>query len=322
MTEQKIIAVSSISELTDYNMTDICTAVGVFDGVHLGHRALLTALVENARRLSATPVAVTFSPHPREVLFPSAAPRLLLPPERRIKLLHEYGAKAVVTLNFTKELSTTPPREFVKNFLMAQNVKLRGICVGSDWRFGAGANGDAQYMKKLAAEFNFDFIPVPELVHDGETVSSSLVRANLSEGYIRRANQLLGRNYTLCGKIAHGMHIASSKLDCPTANLEIQYGIIPPIGVYASIASVKGRRFRAITNIGTSPTFDSYGKPENVRIEVHLLDGQYSLYGENLELELVRRIRSEIRFDSPETLKKQIQNDIAKAREFLEKEKI
>lgn len=323
MTDQKIISVSSIVELVKYNLTDICVAVGVFDGVHSGHRKLLQTLTEMALRLNAEPVVLTFFPHPREVLFPGNAPHLILAPERRIKLLHEYGARAVVTLPFTLELASTSPREFIEKCLFADGINLRGVCVGKDWHFGAGGRGDTKFMSELAKEKHFEFVAVDELLEtDGRVVSSSLVRSALSEGFIRQANSLLGRHYTLCGKVEKGYHIATDTLACPTANLNVEYGIVPPIGVYASIAVIDGKRFPAVTNIGTAPTFDSHGIPGKVRIEVHLLGVKYDLYDKEMELELVRKIRDEKRFESTDALRQQIEDDIQKAAEYLEKEQL
>jgi len=310
---------SHIQELTHCGITRAAVAIGVFDGVHRGHQKLLTELLSVASELNADPVVMTFFPHPRSILSKNP-PNLLYPPEEKIRLLHDYGIKAVVTVNFTRQFSQLTPDQFLKQSVFAGTVPVPAVCVGKHWRFGAGAAGNAEYLERVAAEKHFRFRAVDELcMEDGQVVSSTAIREAVSAGRLDRAEQMLGRRYTLSGTIISGYQNAREKLHTPTANLQIEYGILPPCGVYAARAYLSEREhFAAAVNIGVSPTFqEEYGEIPP-RVEIHLLDGfQGDLYGRKMQLELAGFIRKEIRFPDIPSLKKQIGCDIEKIKHIL-----
>ena len=296
-------------------------AVGVFDGVHRGHQKLLTELLSVASELDAEPAVMTFFPHPRSVLSENP-PALLYPPEEKVRLLHQYGIKAVVTVNFTRQFSQLTPDRFLEQSVFAGTVPIPAICVGKHWRFGAKAAGDAQYLQQMAAERHFRFCAVDELcMEDGQVVSSTAIREAIASGDLDRAERMLGRRYTLSGTVGSGYQVAGEKLQTPTANLEIRHGVLPPYGVYAATAHLSEREhFAAAVNIGTAPTFrEQYGQIAP-RVEVHLLSGfRGDLYGREMHLELAGFIREEIRFPDVESLKEQIGRDIEQIKGILER---
>lgn len=310
MTDKNIICTDRIDALGTYGISRISVAIGVFDGVHAGHRKLLARLREIAAETGSVPVAVTFSPHPRQVLQPDSAPTLLLPNDEKIRRLTENGVQAIVTIPFTREFAAKEPEDFIADCLKSDGITLCGVCVGKKWRFGAGGRGNAGLLTDLASRHNFLFSPVDEVEIRGETVSSSSIRAAAAAGDLEKATCFLCAPYAIYGSVIHGEHVASTKLHTPTANLDLQAGVLPPNGVYAARVHLENACFRAVVNIGSAPTFDSYGKKDLVRVEAHLLDSDLELYGKNIAIEPVRFLRQEQRFASPEDLKEQIRKDI------------
>ncbi len=311
-----VIEVTSLDALAAHGMQRVVIAAGVFDGVHLGHQLLLKEMLLLSQRKDAVPVAFTFFPHPRAVLCPEKAPALLYPPEKKRELLASYGVRAVVTVPFTRQFAALAPEDFIKDTLISSRVELCGICVGSDWHFGAGGKGSARELREFAENGHFAFRTVDELHLHGQLVSSTSIRRALAAGRLDEAAEMLGRRYTLSGTVKSGHHIASTRLDCPTANLIPDGGVLPPCGVYAVRAKHDGKWFPAAVNIGFSPTFD-YGDVKAPRIEVHLLDFHGDLYGSALEIEFMRYLREERSFASPEALKVQIGHDIEQIRHYF-----
>ena len=291
--------------------------LGVFDGVHLGHRRIMAELQEMAVRCNAIPAAVTFYPHPRAVLCPDDPPQLLLPLEERLRLLRNAGARLTGVIDFTQEFSCVEAEDFLNHLLNDSGFRLAGICVGSRWRFGRGGLGDRELISRFAAEKKIEFSPCQELVIGGETVSSSAVRRSTAAGYLEHARAMLGRAVRVFGKVRHGNQVAGSVLSAPTANLDITCGVLPPDGVYSGRVKVGSCWYPAAVNIGFSPTFQVNRR----RVEAHLLDFSGSLYGEELELELLNFLRKEQTFPSPEELMKQIKLDIARVRKDFENER-
>ncbi len=292
-------------------------AIGVFDGVHKGHRKLLAEAVHLAAGLDAVPVALTFDPHPRSVLHPSAPVVLLMDLAERIRLLRENGMAMAAVADFTPEFANTLPQDFLE-ILFAEVPRLAGVVVGSRWRFGKGGAGDVELLAQYAAQKDFVLSAVEELVINGQTVSASTIRRLIASGKLEEAAELLGAPYTLAGTVANGYGIAGSKLDCPTANIEISAGVLPPDGVYAGSVKVDGKTYIAAVNIGVAPT---YGRPADARrrIEAHLLDFSGNLYGKRVHLQLGRYLRSEQCFANEEELRKQIAIDVENIRRWAEK---
>ena len=316
---------TSVSELADASITEVVLAVGVFDGVHLGHQKLLRELLRLAKELKAFPVVMTFSPHPRTLFRKEDPVRLLYSGEERSRLLCEAGAKAVVTVPFTKEFAALEPEKFLEKAVFSGPVRIRGICVGKHWRFGKNASGDCTYLEKVAAEKGFVFSAVDELCLEKEpfcTVSSTKIREMITSGDLLKASEMLGRSYSLYGEVVRGYQVASAKLSAPTANLQISCGVLPPFGVYGAYAQISGgpEMIPAAVNIGISPTFrEQYGQIEP-RIEVHLLnDFHKDIYGQSMRLFLEGFIRQERIFSGPEELKQQIRQDIASIHALLKR---
>jgi riboflavin kinase/FMN adenylyltransferase len=316
-TNETFLNVTSLGALSEYGFKRVVIAVGVFDGVHIGHQLLIKRLLEMAKTEDAVPVALTFFPHPRNILQPDSPPALLMSPAKKVELLHSYGVEAVVTMPFSKDFASLSPEDFIRNCLSTPRIDLRGICVGSSWRFGSEGKGDVTTLEKFAEKGHFKFEAVEELLIGSEPVSSTAIRRAISSGLLERAAEMLGRNYRLGGEVEAGRKIAGSTLEHPTANLHIRYGIVPPNGVYAGIAHFNGKDYPSAVAIGVSPTFRTY--PEgNIRIEVHLLDFKGDIYGESIEVELLSYLREERCFSSASELKTQILEDVSKIKEILQ----
>ena len=291
----------------------VVMGIGVFDGVHLGHRKMISVLSDMARRLGAVPVALTFFPHPRAVLFPDDPPRLLLPPEERLERLREAGAAEVMSVDFTKETAETPPERFLEQLLTA-SPNLRGICVGAHWRFGRGGAGDAAFLSRELAARKIAFEAVPELAMNGGVVSSSAIRKAVAEGDLEYAAAMLGSHPALFGEVEHGFGEAGRLLDAPTANLRVDFGVLPPCGVYAAMAKIGAGAFPAAVNIGVAPTF---GRERRIRVEAHMMGFAGDLYQRNISLGLVKKLRDERAFRSSGELARQIVADREEALKIL-----
>jgi riboflavin kinase/FMN adenylyltransferase len=283
-------------------------ALGTFDGVHLGHRAILGTALTRAREAGVEAVACTFDPHPIEVLQPDRAPRPITPLEERLVLIGDTGVDAVVVLAFTRALAAMEPEAFVKDVLL-ERLHAREIVVGYNHRFGRGARGDAQLLESLAGRLGFRAHVVPPLTVDGVAVSSTEIRAALQRGDVRSAARGLGRPYAIAGRVTTGAGRGRT-LGFPTANIAPDRPLLVARGVYRGSVSVDNRQHAAVVNVGVRPTFGE----DTLAIEAHLLDFAGDLYGREIRLDFLDRLRDEMRFPSVEELKAQVFRDIAAAR--------
>jgi riboflavin kinase/FMN adenylyltransferase len=286
-------------------------ALGVFDGVHLAHRAILATGVARARAAGARALACTFEPHPAQVLHPKSAPVPISTPRERLELIAQAGVDATVVLTFTPELAAVEAEVFVKDVLV-ERLRARDVVVGYNHRFGRGARGDARLLQALAERFGFRAHVVPPLMIDGVPASSTEIRSALKAGDLERAARCLGRHYAIGGEIVQGAGRGRT-LGFPTANLRPDRELLIPTGVYAGRMEVEGESHSAVVNIGVRPTFGEH----TLVIEAHMLDFSGSLYGRQVRLGFVSRIREERKFPGLEALKTQIAHDVAAARERL-----
>lgn len=314
----ELICCDTPAGLADYGIRDVVFAIGTFDGLHRGHVAVVRAMLEEGRRLNAVPAVLTFHPHPRAILTPENPPPLLMSRERKLSILASLGVRAVVSLPFTREFASLSPGDFLSRCLLSGPVRVRGICAGSMWRFGARCAGDVAFLEKRADELGFACRAVPEVRDEDGIVSSTRIREALASGDVAFAARCLGRRPAVSGVVVSGYGIAGNTLHCATANLDVRCGMLPANGVYAAFAVVGNERFPAVVNIGVSPTFDSYGSGGQVRVEAHLLvDGTPDLYGREMALGFAARIRDERKFGSPEELAARIREDVRLARAAL-----
>lgn len=281
---------------------------GVFDGVHLGHQAVLGEVVAWARQAKGTPVAMTFDRHPQAVLR-GAPVQAITSVEHRLRCLERAGAAVAIVLPFTVEMAKLEPEAFLDRFL-GQELNARGLILGFDQRFGHNAAGDFARAKAWGDARGVEVRRGPEVVRAGVKVSSSAIRMAIAGGRLDDAAAMLGRPPSLLGTVVHGDG-RGGKIGVPTANLDLHHELVPPRGVYLATCAIDGKPSRAVVNIGQRPTFGS-GRAET--IEAHVLDFSGDLYGRDLELVLVRKLRDERKFDGVEALVAQIRADIAEAR--------
>src|SRR5579875_498817 len=287
-------------------------ALGNFDGVHLGHRAILGEAIKRARAAGGAAFALTFDPLPARRLFPDRAPAALVTFDDKLELLRDTGLDGVIVIDFTLELSRVTARDFVKDFLV-HRIGARAVVVGHSVSFGHKRAGNADAMVAMGREFGFETFVVGPIRADGLEVSSTKIRELITAGDLRTAARLLGRDHFLTGTVVRGRE-RGRKLGLPTANLASETECIPPDGVYATrVVLSDGVRRASVSNIGMNPTFNESARS----IEAHIFDFDRDLYGERLRLELVERLRGEIKFESGEALAKQIAADLKRAREIL-----
>lgn len=294
----------------------VVLAAGFFDGVHLGHRRVLERTVAEAKRLGAQAWALTFNEHPLSILRPDAAPPLLTATAHKIRLLAETGLDGVVMPRFTRRLAATPAEAFVHELLVCV-PSLAALVVGRDWAFGRGGMGNAALLMRLLHGRGLAVLVIPPLRRNGALVSSTRIRGLVARGALKEAAVLLGRPFGVRGTVVHGRGMGR-KLGAPTANLNPHHEVRPPDGVYAAFAMLDGAPHQAVISIGTRPTFRASARRKSL-IEAHLLDGAADLYGRELEIFFVERLRSQRRFASPAALQAQIRLDIEASRILLER---
>jgi len=292
---------------------DMVLTIGVFDGVHLGHRHLIQSVTKAAAELGCLSGVITFHPHPKLVLSPSFRPRYLTTVRDRLELIEELGVDIITTLTFTPELAQMTAEEFV--VLVQQHLRMRALFIGWDFALGRGREGNEEALRQIGLRRGFQVYSVPRLVLGGEPVSSTAIRLALAEGDVTRAAKFLGRRFTLKGKVVHGAERGRS-IGFPTANLGVDpEQALPRDGVYVTRAVVRSRIHEAVTNIGRRPSFDHGDRS----VEVHLLGFEGNLYGEEISIELLQHLRGEKKFANIDELKAQINQDIALARTILGK---
>lgn len=289
-------------------------ALGNFDGVHWGHKKLVSALLERARMDKGTAAAFIFEPHPSSILNPGRAPRLLVTAAQKAELLRDLGMDLLIYHSFTLEMARWSPEEFVRRVLM-DRLRVKEVFVGFNYSFGHKGAGTPEMLKSFGEKYGFAVHIIPPVTIDGEVVSSTLVRSCLEEGNIEKAAKLLGYNPFLEGRVVKGDRRGGALLGFPTANLQVDQDIIVPAkGVYVVRAAVGGRSLPAVANIGNVPTFLT---GDVISVEAHILDFQGDLYGQELRLEFYKKLRDEKKFASADQLIAQIGRDVETARAFF-----
>jgi riboflavin kinase/FMN adenylyltransferase len=317
MTEGKVISVyRSLAEIPA-GFGPSVAAIGNFDGVHLGHQEILSALARESREQRVQAVAITFDPHPEQFLRPSSALRLLTPIDERLRLLALAGIDAVVVLPFDAELAALSAREFVRRILV-DALAVRSLHEGGNFRFGRSAEAGVAELQAFGAEFGFAVrVHSPVRVRKGASsleVSSSAIREFVAAGDMTRSRWMLGRPFEIRSTPARGRGIGT-RLLVPTVNLAAYDGQLPAFGVYVTRLTVAGRRFQAVTNVGNRPTFGA----ASFAVESYILDFEPIELDDQtpIELELLLRLRGEQQWPSPEALKAQIFKDVARAKRYF-----
>ena len=288
-------------------------AIGIFDGVHLGHRQLIKNMVADARKAKAKAVVITFFPHPAHVLRPDIALPYLMPLEHRLKLLQALDVDAVVVIRFNKKFAHIDPRLFIRNFLVA-NLHAQSIFVGQDFRFGKDRSGDIGLFKELSRPCGYILHAIKPVKQGAAPISSSRLRHLVPEGKLKQAQALLGRPVSVLGRVVKGSSRGKA-LGFPTANVAYACDVLPPTGVYAVRVTIKNKVFYGMANLGLRPSF----KDTNLKLhlEVNIFNFKRNIYGQEVLVEFLKRIRDEKKFSSKEHLIAQIQKDEIKIRRFL-----
>ncbi|HEY3855929.1 MAG TPA: bifunctional riboflavin kinase/FAD synthetase [Verrucomicrobiae bacterium] len=288
----------------------VCVAIGVFDGVHLGHQRVLQWTMAQAARSGGVSVVVTFDKHPNSIVAPDKAPALIYPLAKKLEVLASVGIQTTYVIPFDRAFSQISGERFVRD-LARDFGKIRSVCVGADFMFGHRRSGNVSLLKDLGGKLKFSVEEVSDFDLDGKPVSSTRIREAVRAGDFDLAGRMLGRRYTLCGPVISGQQLGR-KLGFPTANIEIAGMVVPPTGVYAAEAKVDGESHRAAVNIGHRPTVKS--NDPQLHVEAHMLDFNRDIVGKPLELAFLKKIRDERKFESVEALKSQIAADVTQTR--------
>ncbi len=288
--------------------------IGNFDGVHLGHQAILRYVVDRAEELGTAASTMTFDPHPVKLLRPRMAPRLLSNLDQRLELIERTGMKTALVVPFTHRLARMPAEDFVRDVLV-DRLGIEEAYIGANFRFGADRGGDVALLERMGRELGFKAAASPIVELDGGVVSSTRVRQAVADGRVEEAASMLGRHVFIDGCVLEGKRLGR-KLGFPTLNIEVENEIEPACGVYVSAVHIPsfGRTFSSVTNVGTRPTVY-----ENsiLTIETHLLDFTADVYRESVRLFFVKRLRDEVSFPSTVQLMAQIQKDVEASRLYF-----
>lgn len=286
-------------------------ALGVFDGVHAGHRAVIGSAEQQSSLSGGHCGVVTFDPHPIRVLAPERAPRQLLASlDHKARLLEKIDVDFLLALPFTSEFAQITATDFIESLVRHQ--KVASISVGEDWRFGKGREGDVSFLRNAGERLGFQVIALPPVMHQGERISSTRIRQSIRDGAMANAAEMLGRPYGIEGLVVKGQQLGRT-LGFPTANIALGEEQLPPDGVWAVRGHGYGHAWQGVANLGNRPTVDGLTRV----FEVHLFDHDSDLYGKMLEVEFVKHLRPEQKFPSLDALREQIAKDVKAAREVF-----
>lgn len=305
-----MLLITDLNKITSKFSNSIIT-LGNFDGLHLGHQALIKMIIDRARETGAVSLVVTFRPHPLKILAPDKCPPLISIYEEKIKLFEKLGIDVLVKIPFTLDFSSMTPKDFVKNILY-DLLGAKEIFVGSNYRFGKGREGNIRMLKELGEELGFKVREVEQVSLNGEVISSTKIRNLLKDGNVEHAARLLGRDYAITGVVIKGDGRGKG-LGFPTANIASKHAIIPSDGVYAVRLFARDKYYDGVANIGLRPTFEK----KELAIEVHIFDFNEDLYGEEISVFFIKKIREEKRFENIDALIKQINADIGVAKSIV-----
>ena len=286
-------------------------SIGNFDGVHLGHQIIFRRVAEIARANQGTAIVFTFEPHPLKIIAPEKAPPMLTSFRKKMELIEACGIDRVICADFNQSFADQHPRDFAANIL-AGKIGVKEIVVGYDYAFGRGREGTIAYLKKMGEEFQFKVHVIDPVEFNGRRVSSSLVREQIEEGEVGSARDFLGRYYSIQGPVIHGYKTGRG-IGFPTANIDTRKVQIPATGVYAVYVTVEGQTHPGVANIGFNPTFNR----DTLSVEVHIFEFEEMLYGTEIEVIFIERLRGEFQFESADALVAQIKKDIETAKTLL-----
>ena len=307
----KMTFIRDLQSLQSFNQRSVVT-IGSFDGVHLGHQTILNQVKASALDLGLPSVVMTFEPQPQEFFSGERAPARLMRLREKVDALLEFGVDQVLCLQFNRALRNLTASEFVRSVLV-NGLGTQHLIVGDDFRFGCDRSGDFKMLSEMGATCDFTVQDTATLEIDGERVSSTLVRQNLEQGNFDRASQLLGKPFSITGRVVYGQQLGR-ELGFPTANVQLNRYSAPLSGVYAVLVDIDGTVYRGAANVGVRPTVGDLLKPI---LEVHLLDFKGDLYGRRIEVEFVTKIRNEEKFISLDKLIESIQRDVKQIRAWF-----
>lgn len=307
----KMTFIRDLQSLQSFNQRSVVT-IGSFDGVHLGHQAILNQVKAVAAELGLPSVVMTFEPQPQEFFSGERAPARLMRLREKVDALFEFGVDQVLCLQFNRELRNLTAAEFVRSVLV-DGLGTRHLIVGDDFRFGCDRSGDFKMLSEMGETYDFAVQDTETLEVDGQRVSSTLVRQILERGNFERASQLLGKPFTITGRVVYGQQLGR-ELGFPTANVQLNRYSAPLSGVYAVLVNIDGAVYQGAANVGLRPTVGDLLKPI---LEVHLLDFEADLYGRRIEVEFVTKIRDEEKFTSLDKLIESIQRDVKQIRAWF-----
>ena len=306
--------INNLDEITQPFRRAVIT-IGNFDGVHLGHQALFHEVVGKSDAIGGTPVAMTFEPHPMQVLNKNYHPPLITLLEQKIELIGRTGIDCLICVPFTRQFASLTPREFVEDILI-RRIGMAAIIVGRDYTFGRHREGNVRLLRNFAELFDFELV-LADWIERSEAgagrISSTKIRELVMDGRVEEVRPMLGRFYQLRGVVASGRNRGGRLLGFPTANLNLQDELCPKTGVYAVTVEWNGTTYDGVANIGWSPTFDDHV----FTVEAHILDFDENIYGQQIRVNFIKRIRDELKFSSVEELAQQIRKDVTETRHIL-----
>lgn len=302
---------TNISDISA-NFPNACVTIGNFDGAHLGHQQLFATVVRKARAIQGTSVAITFDPHPLQVLLPGGI-KLISTCEQKIELIEQAGIDVLLIIPFNKEFAGTPADEFVTSLLVGR-LGVKELVVGYDYAFGKGRSGNIEFLRRQGEMYGFPVTVVDAFYVDGQLVSSTRIRELIRGGEMSAARELLGRYYQIRGTVQIGKQRGGPVIGFPTANLQFdEEDLVPKHGVYVAQVICNGKCYGGILNIGYNPTFGE----ERLVAETHIFDFSEDIYGKPIKVNLLQFLRSERKFSGPKELIEQIVKDVAVAKSVL-----
>lgn len=294
------------------SVPNLVLTIGSFDGIHLGHQRIVSELSRIARAIDGTAGLMTLHPHPRQFFSPETAPNILTPLKKKVELLDALGLDVLLVLPFTAETANLTPEAFLREIIV-EKCSARVLVVGHDFAFGKGARGDYEFLQAAAPQYGIEVQQVPALIVQGERVGSTVIRERILQGELEKAEELLGRKYSILGEVVRGRGVGGAQLGYPTANVKPHNNAVPAHGVYVAEVIVEGERYPSAVNIGIAPTI----RQEDVTIEAYILDFCRDIVGKEIEVVFHSRVRPEMKFDSLEALIRAIEQDVCVVRQYF-----